>query len=81
MHSNSTAPELHVRHHFPAQPLPPAHAMLLSHYLSERQKNLSTTEQAVFVPVYVCQTNKIISCIRKYDKYNLRTLDQREAKP
>lgn len=35
----------------------------------------------VFVRACVCQTSKIISCIRKYGKYNLRMLDQSEAKP
>lgn len=56
--------------------------MLLSHCLSERDiKNWTKQSRRVFVPLCVCQTNEIISCIRKYDKYNLRMLDQSEAKP
>lgn len=64
---NSATPVLHFRLYFLA---------LLSH-----SKNRTQQSRRVLVPVCPCQTNKIISCIRKYDKYNLQMLDQSEAKP
>lgn len=67
LHLNSATPALHFRLYFLA---------LLSH-----SKNGTQQSRRVLVPACLCQTNKIISCIRKYDKYNLRMLDQSEAKP
>lgn len=52
----------------------------LTVFLRRREKFQWAIEQAR-VCAWVYQTNKIISCIRKYDKSNLWMLDQREAKP